>query len=197
MAATSGQLPTTLGGTSVEIGGINTPLLYVSPFQINAQVPFELAPSVLTLKVTNTIAESTPIFFVVQETFPGVFTLDASGHGAGAILHNTTNLPVTAGDPALPGEFVQIFATGLGRVTPAIASGQPAGSQPPSSTVLPPTVTMNGVPAQVFFAGLAPGFSGLYQVNVQVPQLDPGTAQVVLTINGVSSQTVAMAVGMQ
>jgi uncharacterized protein (TIGR03437 family) len=194
-AATSSPLPRNIGGTSVEIGGLLAPLLYVSPNQINAQVPFELAPSVLTLQVRNPAGDAAPIFFAVQETFPGIFSFDASGQGSGAILHNDTNLPVTAEDPALPGESVQIFATGLGSVSPAIPSGQPAGSEPPSATVLPARVLMNGTPATVVFAGLAPGFPGLYQVNVAVPELEPGVAEVSLTIGGVASPPVTIAVG--
>jgi uncharacterized protein (TIGR03437 family) len=193
--APSLPLQTTLGGSSVIIDGVPAPLLYVSPLQINAQVPYELAGGVLTLTVRNAAGDSTPIVFVVQPAFPGIFTFDASGTGPGAILHNSTGLPVTDQDPIMPGEFVQIFTTGLGRVSPGVPSGLPAGSQPPSMTDLPVTVTVNGVPAAVPFAGLAPGFAGLYQVNAQVPEVSPGSAEVVLSVNGVASQKVTMAVG--
>lgn len=194
-SATSLPLPASLGGTSVDIGGIAARLLYVSPLQINAQVPFELASGLFNLTVRNAASDSIPILFAVQDAFPGIFTFDATGTGPGAILHNATQLPVTAQDPALPGEFVQIYATGLGRVSPSVALGQPAGSDPPSATVLPTTVTIDGMSVPASFAGLAPGYAGLYQVNAQVPEIGPGTAEVILTINGLDSQTVTMAVG--
>jgi uncharacterized protein (TIGR03437 family) len=62
-------------------------------------------------------------------------------------------------------------------------------------TSFPVTVTMNGVLAPVNFAGLAPGFVGLYQVNAQVPEIGPGTVEVVVTVNGIASTPVTMEVG--
>jgi uncharacterized protein (TIGR03437 family) len=202
-AAQSIPLQTALAGTSVTIGGVSAPLLYVSPFQINAQVPTDLITAflnlfpIMSLTVRNPVGDGPSVNTLINSVDPGIFTVDASGRGAGAIRHNATGLAVDAQDPAVPGEFVQIFATGLGAVSPAVPSGQAASSQPPSSTTLAATVTMNGVNAPVSFSGLAPGFVGLYQVNAQVPQVAAGTAQVVLTINGVFSPPVTMAVGNQ
>jgi len=194
-SAQSFPLPPKLAGTSVEIGGIAAPLLYVSPLQINAQVPFELTASTVSVTVRNSFGASPPISLTLQSTDPGIFAADSTGRGPGAITHNSTQQLVTSQNPAVPGEFVQIFATGLGPVQPAVASGTPAPSQPPASTTLLATVMMNGLVAPVPFAGLAPGFAGLYQVNAQVPEIPPGDVNVVLTINGVSSPPVTMAVG--
>jgi uncharacterized protein (TIGR03437 family) len=193
--AASLPLPTLLGGTTVEIGGIAAPLLYVSPLQINTQVPFELLSATHTLKVRNAAGESTPVSILVQEAFPGIFTFDSSGSGPGAVLHNLTQQPVGTQNPAVPGEFIQVFATGLGAVSPAVTSGHAAGSEPPSETNLPATVTINGTPALVTFSGLAPGFAGLYQVNAEVPAIQPGDAELILTIDGVNSQTVTIPIG--
>ncbi|MBI2818920.1 MAG: hypothetical protein HYX73_02985 [Acidobacteria bacterium] len=187
-------LPATLEGTSVTIGGINAPLFYVSPLQIYAQVPFELADGEILLTVRNALSASPPVSIFLQSADPGIFTADSSGVGPAAITHNSNQRLVTAENPATLGEFVQIFSTGLGRVLPAVASGQPAGSNPLSDTTLLVTVTMNGVSAPVSFKGLAPGFVGLYQVNAQVPEIAPGVAQVVLTIDGVASPSVKMPV---
>ncbi|MBI3935249.1 MAG: hypothetical protein HY316_11215, partial [Acidobacteria bacterium] len=188
-------LPRDLAGTTVEIGGIQAPLLYVSLNQINAQLPFELQAGMVSLTVRNALAVSSPVSITIQTAAPGIFTINSNGRGAGVFRHNFTGLPVTEQDPAMPGEFVQIFATGLGRVTPAVGSGQPGGSQPPSATTLPATVTLNGVEAPVLFAGLAPGFVGLYQVNIQVPEIPPGNVQMVLTVNGVASPPVTIPIG--
>jgi uncharacterized protein (TIGR03437 family) len=130
-----------------------------------------------------------------QPAAPGVFTMDASGQGAAAVLHHSTQLPVTDQNPARPGDFVQIYATGLGAVAPAVASGQAAPVSPPAATTLTTTATIGGVAAPVSFSGLAPGFAGLYQVNAQVPSIPPGTAQLVLAVNGVSSPPVTIAIG--
>ena len=98
--------------------------------------------------------------------------------------------------PAAAGEVVQVFATGLGATEPAVPSGQ----APPSGTLArvtaTVTATVGGQPATVQFAGLAPGFVGLYQVNVQIPAgVTPGSAvPVVLLQNGVPSNTVSLAI---
>ena len=89
---------------------------------------------------------------------------------------------------------MQIFATGLGNVMPSVPSGQPAPFFTLSRTTSLVEVTMNGVPADVDFAGLAPGWAGLYQVNARVPEGIAGTVGVVLVADGVVSNTVTMEV---
>jgi uncharacterized protein (TIGR03437 family) len=100
--------------------------------------------------------------------------------------------------PAKPGEVVVIYATGLGPVNPAVAAGEPAPPEPLSRTVNPVTVTIQGFRAQVLFSGLAPGYAGLYQLNVRVPdEVTPdGSAVVVINVGEQSSSPpVTMAVG--
>jgi len=101
--------------------------------------------------------------------------------------------------PAKAGEFLSIYCTGLGLTSNAPALGQPTASSPLSTTALTPVVTIGGVNAKVIFSGLAPGFVGLNQVNVQVPDgVAPGDAvPVVLTIGGVTSNTVTIAIAAQ
>ena len=98
--------------------------------------------------------------------------------------------------PARPGEFVAIFATGLGPVEPPLATGAPASDDPLSVTTTLPQVTIGGVPATVTFSGLAPGFVGLYQINVEIPAGAPsgGAVAVVVTIGGVQSNVVTIAI---
>jgi adhesin/invasin len=76
-----------------------------------------------------------------------------------------------------------------------VTSGQPAPSAPVARTTLPVAATLRGAPAIVDFSGLAPGFAGLYQVNLLVPEIAAGTAEVVLSVDGVSSNAVTMEVG--
>ncbi len=125
---------------------------------------------------------------------PGIFTLNQQGSGDGAILHAEDFQPVSESAPARAGEFLLIFCTGLGPVQPEVASGDVAPStEPLARTVTLPMVNIGGIAAAVTFSGLAPGFVGLYQVNVQVPAgVPPGTQDVEIIINGVSSKIVTV-----
>jgi hypothetical protein len=158
LAASSLPLPVKLAGTTVTINGAPIPLLYVSPNQINAQIPFELAPGTAQVSV----AGSSPEPVRIQPTAPGIF----------AIL----------GQP-LPGASISIFCTGLGAVRPTVPSGAAAPADPLSRTVVEPVVTVNGAPATVRFSGLAPGFAGLYQVDALVSRgVASDNSGVVLTV---------------
>ncbi|MCZ6750431.1 MAG: Ig-like domain-containing protein [Acidobacteria bacterium] len=192
VAAEALPLPTSLANTTVEIGGIQAPLFFVSPAQINAQIPFELNGSPVSLTVDNGVSSSAPVSLTLDTVRPGIFSVDSSGSGPGAITHPGSQLPVSASLPATAGEFVQIFATGLGNVMPSVPSGQPAPIFTLSRTTSLVEVTMNGVPADVDFAGLAPGWVGLYQVNARVPEGIAGTVDVILVVDGVASNTVTM-----
>jgi|SRR5579871_2405630 len=139
---------------------------------------------------------------------PGIFSLDGTGSGQGAVeiapgpevaggmgsyLWASMNY---GGQPVQRGQYISIFSTGLGPVSNQPATGAPASASPLSVTSTQPTVTLGGVPAQVTFSGLAPGFVGLYVVNAQVPSSAPSGAAVTLnmTIGGVTSNTVTIAV---
>ena len=180
LVATEVPLPTTLGDTSVTFNDIPAPLFFVSSVQINAQVPFELMTGAGTVSVQVTrgteSTEAQPI--AITAVSPGVFTLNQQGTGAGAILHADDFQPVSESAPPRPGEFLLIFCTGLGPVQPEVQSGQIAPSaEPLARTLSTPLVNIAGLPALVTFSGLAPGFVGLYQVNVQVPAGVPAGTQ--------------------
>ena len=196
--ATTVPLPTTLGDSSVTFNGIPAPLFFVSGAQINAQVPFELMTGAGTVSVQVKRGSETSATQPtgIAAVSPGIFTLNQQGTGAGAILHAEDFQPVSDSAPAQPGEFLLIFCTGLGPVQPEVQSGDVAPSTPPlAETLSTPLVNIAGIPAQVAFSGLAPGFVGLYQVNVQVPAGAPsGTQDVEIIINGVPSNTVTIAV---
>ena len=168
--------------------GLPAPILTASAGasdQINLQVPFELsgaAQAELVVRNSGTISGAETISLGAA---PALFTVSQTGQGAAACLHADFTA-VTTGKPAAAGEVILLFATGLGAVSPPVSTGA-------SATVLT-RVTGNvqsrigGQPAQVLFAGLAPGFAGLYQINVMVP---PGTASgdqlVTVSVNGVSA----------
>ena len=158
-----------LGGVEVTVNGAAAPLYLVSPTQINAIIPYS-APSdgaLMEIKVTN-IPNST--FVYSGPTDPGVFTYPTPGGiGVGAMIHNSDGSIVTGANPVTAGEAVQIYCSGLGPVTPAVTAGAAAPTGTLSHTNNDIGVYIDGVSANVLFSGLAPGFAGLYQVNVKIP----------------------------
>ena len=133
---------------------------------------------------------------------PGIFTTAATGEGEGSILiAGTATLAAPAGAfpdsrPVNRGEQIAIFGTGLGPVTNMPATGAAASDDPLSHTTAQPQATVGGVAATVIFSGLAPGFVGLYQINVEILEGTPSgdAVEVVLTIGGVSSNIVTIAI---
>ena len=191
-------LPTTLGDTSVIFNGIPAPLFFVSSAQINTQVPFELVTGAgtVTVEVERGSQTSGAQLVTITTVSPGIFTLNQQGTGAGAIFHGEDFQPVSESAPARHRELLVIFCTGLGPVQPEVQSGHIAPStEPLARTLSTPLVNIGGMPAEVTFSGLTPGYVGLYQVNVQLPAGVPsGTQSVEIIINGVPSNTVTIAV---
>jgi uncharacterized protein (TIGR03437 family) len=127
---------------------------------------------------------------------PGLFTVSQDGRGTAVCLHTDGVTPVTADQPANPGEVVIFYGTGFGPVDPPLGTGAPSNGNQITS---PATMTIDGLPADIQFAGIAPGFVGLNQINVVVPGLARTNAAdpVVLTINGVPANPVTLPVGPQ
>jgi len=199
-------LPRTLNGVRVLVGEKEAPLFYVGPSQVNAQVPFELeSDRQLQVRIEVNGVSSAPEPLQTSAARPGIFTLDPPFAPQGAVLIANTDTLAMAPDPRLQrsmrpaqvSEIVSIFCTGLGPTDPAVASGQPGPSAEPLAQVKTlPTVTIGGLAAPVSFAGLAPGFAAVYQVNAQVPDgVTPGDAvPVVITQSGASSNAATIAV---
>jgi uncharacterized protein (TIGR03437 family) len=159
-----------LGGTSVLFDGLPAPLLYASPDQINAIVPYGvLAKGTTYLQVTSQGQILAGLPLSTAATVPAIFTLDSTGVGPGAILNqdSTVNSP---SNPAEIGSIVSVFATGAGQTDPPGIDGQIAGSSLPGP-LLPVSLRIGGLDAQVLYAGAAPGLiAGVLQVNLAVPQ---------------------------
>ena len=195
-AATGLPLPTMLAGTEVLVNDTPAPLFFVSPLQINFQMPFEATGSTVPIVVASDGVRGPEGMVQVEPAAPGIFTAVPGGSGPGAILNEDFS-PNSAENPAAVGSVVQIFATGLGATDPPLATGQPGASSPPLNlTVMEPVVMIGGTPAEVLFSGMAPGFVGLYQVNARVPTAAPAGDAVPLEIEigGGSSNTVTLAV---
>jgi uncharacterized protein (TIGR03437 family) len=165
-------LPIDLASATVVIDDTPLPLLYASDGQVNAMIPLNLAENAQhRLYIRRGLTVSYPVPIDLGPAQPEIFksTLGGSqGHiykfipGAAALLADAAN-------PAAAGDVIIIYCSGLGRVDPPVEAGQAAPLDPLSRTVLPVTLRIGGVAADVSFSGLAPGFSGLYQINATVP----------------------------
>jgi uncharacterized protein (TIGR03437 family) len=190
-------LPTSLANARVLINGSAIPLFYVVNIggseQISAQAPFEIAGQQnVSLAIDNGRVVSPAIQVPVLAAQPGIFLPDGVD---GAFLHGADNSLVTAAKPASPGEVVVVYCTGLGAVTPPGTTGALASGTVLSSTNIAPTVTAGSATANIAFNGLAPALVGLYQINLTVPAGTPaGSVNVVVTANGVSSNTAKLPV---
>jgi minor extracellular serine protease Vpr len=170
---------------SFDAPGVSVPghLVFVSPGQVNVQIPWELAgQSSAQMKVslanssgalyTLPLAGYSPAFFEIQ--------------GIAAAL-DETNRVVTAANPVAQGHVVQLFANGLGPVTNQPLSGDPAPSATLAETTTTPIVTIGGKNAQVLFSGLTPGNAALYQMNVVVPNTGTGSQPITVSIGNLQS----------
>lgn len=181
-SAASVPLPVTLSGVSATVNGVTAPLLYVSPSQMNIQVPYETAIGPATLVIDNNGA-LTMSTFNVQAASPGIFA-------------DFTTRALVPSSSASRGSLGTLFLTGMGAVSPAVPDGYaPASSTPVSALpqVQNISVTVAGIAASTTcstgcFAGIPYGLSGVAQVNFQVPSGAPlGVQPVIVTVNGVSS----------
>jgi uncharacterized protein (TIGR03437 family) len=191
-AAQAVPLPTALADTVVWFELTQAPLFYVSPGQINVQIPFQVNPSKTQVVVSSGGIPSLPMPLGTSPFAPGIFT---TGTGAPVILNNSTGRLVSAQEPAKRGDVLIIYATGLGAVTPAVAAGSAAPLDQLSLVTTPVTVVIGAVEATPQFAGLAPGFVGLYQINVAVPGgVSSGSQTLRLSQGGVLSNAVQISV---
>jgi uncharacterized protein (TIGR03437 family) len=187
-------LMTNLDGTSVIIGGIAAPLYFVSPGQINAQVPFGLtAGQPYQLIVSANGALTTPQTIQLGAVTPGVAAYPS---GYALAQHNADGSLITDASPAKPGEYVIIYLLGMGPTTVPVASGAVSPTSPLAYTSDTPTVTLNGeTVSNVPFSGLTPTVVGLYQIDFQVPaDAANGDLTLVVTQTGFMGQSVILPV---
>ena len=160
---------------SVRFDDVPAPLLFAQSNQINAVVPFALAgKTTAQLTVVSRGQTITALPVPVTTAAPGIFTLDSSGSGSGAVLNedSTVNSP---SNPADRGSIIMLFATGAGQTTPPGVDGQVAEG-PGAPPAAPLSVQIGGMDAELLYAGAAPGLvAGILQVNCRIPlEIDPG-----------------------
>jgi uncharacterized protein (TIGR03437 family) len=205
--ATATPLPTSLNGTSVSINGIAAPLLFVSATQINAQAPFEIPMGTADLIVqTGAISgsaisggttkggalKSATVKVDVKAVAPGILAIPGGSHALavnypGGALNGSQN-------PVHAGEYVVLYLTGQGLVDRPVATGAEAGASPLSLPLAAVRATLGGKTAEVSFAGLAPGFVGLLQVNLLVPDIPGGEQALEVTVGDVAANSTVLSV---
>jgi uncharacterized protein (TIGR03437 family) len=184
-------LPTSLNGVQVAVGGRLAPVLYVTPTQVNFQVPWETAPGTADVAVSLNGVNSFVVSVPVLSAAPGLFFL-ASG---AAVVQNSDYSLNQANNPAAAGSAIVAYLTGSGPVSGTVADGTATPAAPLLQATAPASATIGPAPAQVLFAGLTPGFVGLVQANIVVPSgLAPGTYPLTITIGGQASNSATISV---
>jgi uncharacterized protein (TIGR03437 family) len=188
------HVPSLLAGTRLLINGIPAPLLYVSPTQLSAIVPYELLttqPAQAYFVVENQGAFSAGFSLPVTTEAPGLFSINAMGTGAGAIL-NQNGTVNSASNAASAGDTISLFGTGDGEEDPIPATGSVISAVAPFPSSLHfAGVTIGGVRAQVTYRGAAPGaVAGLFQINATIPAgLAAGNQPVIAQYDNSPTQT--------
>jgi uncharacterized protein (TIGR03437 family) len=185
-------VPTTLGGVQVTVAGIPAPLLYVSPSQINFQVPGATpvgGPQEIQVLVASTGQVIASWLFRIDTVSPGLFTANATGSGPVLAINQDGSIN-DGSHPAKAGTYISLYATGQGAVNGMPPDGQPA----PSSTLITaplPLVFINATQVattDIQFSGLAPNYVGLWQINAKVPaNVPPGAVSVFIEADGIPS----------
>ncbi len=185
---------TTPNAVSVQVNGVPAPLYFVSPGQINFQVPWA-TPTTGTVNVAVLVnggsSNAAPV--AAGTAAPGLFYDPASGN---AIVQNTPDYSLNStSNPAPAGSTIIAYLTGTGPVSPAATTGTPAPTSPLSWSTAAYSAKIGSATATVSFAGLTPGFIGLAQMNIVVPAgLASGVYPLSVTIDGQTSNSGNIAV---
>ena len=157
-AAAAIPLPSYLAGFNAWVNGVEAPLYYVSPNQVNIQIPYETSAGTATLELGNPF-ENITYRFTVTNSGPGIFTLP--------------NGRVNPTSSAARGQAATMFMTGEGAVSPTLATGNTPSSRTAIANLPKPrasvSVTVGGLPAIVDFIGIPSGLVGVTQINFRIP----------------------------
>jgi uncharacterized protein (TIGR03437 family) len=172
-------LPTVLGTTGVRVivGNIFANIYYVSPGQVNILIPTSLAPGPVTLQLVRDGLAGPPIPIMLGAAAPALFQLDATT----VLATHLDYTKVTTSSPARGGEVVVLYASGLGPTDPATIANQIPQRAAPIAPITSFSVLVNGSPVdpqKILYAGVVPGFAGLFQINVQLPDNTPANPEI-------------------
>lgn len=183
-----GLLPTVIGTCETQVFVNNFPadLYYVSPTQINFLVPSNLAPgpALVSVFVDGLYGPGIPV--TLSAAAPGLFQLDAQN----AVATEADGTVLTSSSPGQPGDVVVLWATGLGGVTPPVIYGQLSTAAAPLVTGANLSILLDGTaidPSAILYAGLAPGYAGLYQINFTLPASTGANPEIRVQLDGAIS----------
>ncbi len=180
-----GNLPVLLGDVRLLFDGDAAPLFGIGPFQITAQVPYSVAvKSEVSVQLFYKQIPSNTIALKVVPAAPGIFTFPGSSQ---AVVLNEDGSVNSAGNPAASGSVIALFATGYGQTSPPGVTGK-AAQTPYATPLIPVSVTIADVPADLLYQAEAPGFVGLLQVNARVPAIGTGRPRSVPIILKIGDQ---------
>ncbi|MFY9726895.1 MAG: glycosyl hydrolase [Bryobacteraceae bacterium] len=199
----AGVVPNLLAGVRVWFDGIAAPVLYAAAGQVNVVAPYAIANEANTSVRVEYLGAFSPALSVpVLPAQPGVFTLNGQGTGPAAVLNALLNQPYSVNSAANPvprGDYIMIYATGEGAMSPAGVDGLVALAASPGPPPPAVTVQIGGQPATVSYAGNAPGFvEGAFQVNAIVPTtVTPGSAVPIVVAVGTASSLATATIAVQ
>lgn len=179
-------MPTSLANVSVYFEGWPAYLFYVSPSQINFLVPNVLLPGAFQFWVDRQGIRGPIVTVTLQNAAPAMFQYPA---GTAIATHSNGSL-VTTNAPASAGEIVALWATGLGNTIPGVDDGAIPPAAQSLSQLSQFDVWINGAPIDhslILYAGVAPGYAGLYQINVKLPDPLPANPEIRLALAGTLS----------
>ncbi len=183
LSASSVPLPVSMAGVAATVNGVAAPLYYVSPSQLNIQIPYDIATNSTATLAVNNNGQVTSQTFRIATSAPGIFA-----------DQNSVAVPFGS---ATRGQIITLFITGTGAVSPAISTGAAPTLATPISSLPKPaqntTVSVGNVPATIQFIGIPYGLVGVTQINYQVPSsVGIGTQQVIVSVGGVASAPVSL-----
>lgn len=183
-------LPLALGGLTVTINGTLAPILYAGPNQINFQVPYDTPPGAASVAVSVRDVTSFSQTVAVTPAAPAIF---CTGNNQ-AVAQNQDYSLNSPSQGATPGDYITIYFTGGGAVDNPVGAGDAAPLSPLSRFTQVASATIGGVNAPVLFAGLTPGFAGLGQISILVPNLAAGSYPLVIVQDGQASNAATISV---
>jgi uncharacterized protein (TIGR03437 family) len=188
---TSVPLPRLLSGVQVLVNGAPVPLFFVSAGQINAQMPYALPPGPARVVVSRDGALSGDQTVEIAAAQPDILVYGANR----AVAVNPNGAINGTGQGAAAGEIVVVYLTGIGALDTPVAAGAASPSSPLARVAAPASASIGGTSAELLFLGLAPGFVGLAQANVRIPEaIMAGDRAFIITAGGAASNSVVLTV---
>lgn len=184
----NGLLPTTLIGTgvSISIDNVVVPILFVSPAQVNFLIPGNIRTGRRQLRLLSNGKSGPDVEVVIADTSPGLFQMDPTA----VIATRADGTLITPQAPASPGDVLVIYAAGLGATSPAVTGLSIPNAAASISARSQFAVLLNDQPVpdeNILYAGVTPGFAGLYQINCRLPESTPPDPEIRVRLPGQTS----------